>query len=85
MKLSCTVNDLQITASEFDASLLAEKKALFIKDFIRSKICINNKILNYSGCIVSHECEDMPRKGQQLAIFWVVALCRVKVYQCFMY
>jgi hypothetical protein len=58
--------------SDFDMSISTEKTkimAFLDKDPVRSKICINNKMLeqvntfNYLGCTLSYEGEkDMPSK-----------------------
>jgi hypothetical protein len=71
-ELQWAIYNLQKTISDSDMSISTEKSKImpFLgKDPVRSKICINNKMLeqvntfNYLGCTLSYEGEkDMPSK-----------------------
>jgi hypothetical protein len=71
-ELQRAVNNLQVTASEFNMSISTEKTKIMAfagKEPLRSKICVNGKILeqvdtfNYFGCALSYEGEkDMEVK-----------------------
>jgi hypothetical protein len=65
-ELQRAVYNLQVTASEFNVSVSTEKikiMAFAKKEPVRSKICVNGKILeqvnnfNYLGCALSYEGE----------------------------
>jgi hypothetical protein len=71
-ELQWAIYNLQKTVSDFDMSISIKKAKIMAfsgKDPVRSKICINNKMLeqintfNYLGCTLSYEGEkDMPSK-----------------------